>query len=549
MRKRVVAFVLLFAASAFGAEDTPRLVVAVSIDQMRADYLERFGPYFGKDGFNRLRSGGAWFQNCHYQHALTITAPGHATILSGVNANVHGIIGNEWLDRTTFLKGNAVEDTDAPLVGLPPRADRYINPTWAAKAGRSPRNFLGTTVGDQLKARYGAAAKVFGVADKDRSAILMAGPKADCAYWTEEGIFVTSTYYRPQLPDWVEELNAAHNGAKTFGRIWDRLLDKAIYDRVQGPDDMAGEDSVAGLGTTFPRKIIGTANKVDGSFYGAFDRTPWANELVAVMAERLIEVEKLGQDDVPDLLAVGFSQPDAVGHTFGPDSHEMMDTYLRLDRTLAEFLKFLDAKVGAGRYLLVLTADHGVSPLVERVVADKGPGSAARFSVPGFDATLTHALDGVFGPLPDEATWYTRDGGSFHLNPAALQIRQASPGRVMAELKRVLLDYPWVAAVYTRDELTDPKPLDAKGEMMRRSFNAARSPDVITLNRPHFTTSKAGTGHGTPYEFDTHVPQVWFGAGVKPGVHPEPVAVEDIAPTLAGRLGLELPAAKGTRLF
>ncbi|HWA27754.1 MAG TPA: alkaline phosphatase family protein [Lacunisphaera sp.] len=539
----------LLAASLAAADTKPRLVVAISVDQMRADYLERFGPYFGDGGFNRLVTQGAWYQNCHYQHAITITAPGHATILSGVNANVHGIIGNEWLDRATFLKGNAVEDTSAPLVGLPPRADRYLSPTWAAKAGRSPRNFLGTTVGDQLKARYGAKAKVFGVADKDRSAILMAGRKADCAYWTEEGIFVTSTYYRAQLPKWVDELNAAYNGAKKFGQTWDRLLDKAVYDRVQGPDDMAGEDSVAGLGTTFPKQITGTSNKVDGSFYGAFDRTPWANELVAAMAQRVVEVERLGQDEVPDLLAVGFSQPDAAGHTFGPDSHEIMDTYVRLDRTLADFLKFLDVRVGSGRYLVILTADHGVAPLPERVLADHGPGSASRFSVAGIDAALTHALDSVFGPLPDEASWFTRDGGAIHLNPAALQTRQAPPGPVMAELKRVLLQYPWVAAVYTRTELTDPKPLDAIGETVRRSFNVDRSPDVITVAKPNFTSAKAGTGHGTPYEYDTHVPQVWFGAGVKPGVHTEPVAVEDIAPTLAGRLGLNLPEAKGKRLF
>jgi len=550
MWNRILVILACWLAGTVGAaEEKPRLVVVISVDQMRADYLERFGPYFGADGFNRLTTKGAWYQNCHYQHAITITAPGHATILSGVNANVHGIIGNEWLDRTTFLKGNAVEDTNAPLVGLPPRADRYLSPTWAAKAGRSPRNFLGTTVGDRLKARYGAASKVFGVADKDRSAILMAGCKADGAYWTEEGIFVTSTYYRPQLPDWVQKFNATHSGALTFGRTWDRLLDKAIYDRVQGPDDMTGEDSVAGLPTTFPKRITGTADKVDGSFYGAFDRTPWANELVAAMVQRLIEVEGLGRDEVPDLLAVGFSQPDAAGHTYGPDSHEIMDTYLRLDRTLAEFLRFLDAQVGLDHCLVVLTADHGVAPLPERVLADKGPGSAGRISVAGVDTALAHALDTVFGPLPDEASWFTRDGGSIHLNPAALQVRQAPPGRVMAELKRVLLGYPWIAAVYTRDEMTDPKPLDREGEMMRRSFNVERSPDVIILGKPHFTSSKAGTGHGTPYEYDTHVPQLWLGAGVKAGVHSEPVAVEDIAPTIAGRLELELPAAKGKRLF
>ena len=182
MRHRGLLLLLAcFTAASLQSADQPappRLAVLISVDQMRADYLERFRPYFGADGFKRFIDQGAWFQECHYQHAVTKTAPGHATIPSGVHANVHGIIANEWLDRKTFIQGNNVEDVDAPLVGLPPKLDRYANATFAAKAGRSPRNFLGVTVGDRLKAKYGAAAKVYGVADKDRAAILMSGPKA-----------------------------------------------------------------------------------------------------------------------------------------------------------------------------------------------------------------------------------------------------------------------------------------------------------------------------------------------------------------------------------
>lgn len=546
-RLPLTVLLLLSVLPLVSAAETPRLTVVISVDQMRGDFLERFRPHFGPDGFLRL-AGGANYLDCHYRHALTVTAPGHSTILSGVNADVHGIIGNEWLDRATLSRGNAVEDVDAPLVGLPPRADRYPNATWAAKAGRSPRNFLGTTVGDRLKARY-PGAKVFGVADKDRSAILMAGPKADGAYWTEEGIFVTSTYYRKELPTWVQGFNETHNGAQFFGRTWDRVLAKEVYDRVQGPDDQAGEDQVAGLPVTMPKLVVGPNNRADGAYFAAFDRTPWANELVAAMAQRLIEVEGLGQDDVPDLLAVGFSQPDATGHTYGPDSHEVMDTYLRLDRTVADFLEFLDARIGLARCLIVLTADHGVAPLPERVLADKGPGSAERFTRPEFDATLTRALDSVFGPLPDDLVWFTRDGAAIHLNPGALQVRQASTRAVATELQRVIRAQPWAFAVYTRDELTGPAPLDRLGEMVRRSFHPVRSPDVITILRPHFTTQKTGTGHGTPHAYDTHVPQVWFGPGVPVGNHAERVAVEDIAPTLAGLLGVELPDAKGRRLF
>lgn len=528
---------------------TPRLAVVISVDQMRADYLERFAPYFGDGGFKRLLAGGTQFTRCDYGHAYTITAPGHATILSGVNADVHGIIANDWVDRQTYLKGNAVEDTRSPLLGLPPRVGRHRNATEAAKSGRSPRNFLGTTVGDRLKARYGAAAKVYGVGDKDRSAILMAGRQADGAFWTEEGVFVTSTYYGPELPAWVREFNTSLNAAQFYGVTWDRLLPVEVYDRVQGRDDQPGEEETAGLPRTLPKRITGTGPAPTGDFFTAYDRSPWANAQVAALARRVIEVESLGQDEVPDLLAIGFSQPDATGHTYGPDSHEMMDTYLRLDRTLAELLDFLEAKVGLARCVIVLTADHGVAPLPERVVERDGPGSAGRVVLNKLNGEVTRALDAEFGPLPDQGVWFLRDGG-FYVNAAALAARGVTSAQVQGVIKRVLLTQPWIGLAYTREEFTSGQPLDAAGEMARRSFHAGRSADVVFYLRRYFTTNKTGIGHGTPFDYDTHVPSVWLGAGVPRGVRSEPVHVEDIAPTLAGLLGVDLPPpVAGRRLF
>lgn len=529
----------------------PRLAVVVVVDQMRADYLARFRPYFGEGGFKRLLEGGADYQNCHYQHGITKTAPGHATILSGVNANVHGIIANEWLDRTTFLQGNAVEDTASPLVGLSPRTDRYPNALLAAKAGRSPRNFLGTTVGDQLKARYGSAAQVYGVGDKDRSAILPAGRKADGAYWTEEGIFVTSTYYQRELPVWVAEFNVRRNAAQYFGQTWDRLREKSLYDAVQGPDDAPGEQPEDGLPVTFPKRVDGGRATLSGVFYNAFDHVPWNNDLVEEMAECTITANHLGQDEIPDLLTIGFSQTDKTGHAYGPDSHEVMDSYLRLDLTMARLCKFLDETVGRGQWVLALTADHGVSPLPEKIQAEKGPAVGGRISGGQVDEHVTAALDQAFGPLTDGLYWAVRDGGvGYHLNPAALKAKALGAAQVEDVIKAALLAQPAFAAAYTRAQLESPAPLDDIGEMMRLSYLPARSPDVVCVYRPHIVGRKLGADHGTPYEFDTHVPQLWFGAGVKPGVHAERVAVEDLAPTLAGLLGVSLPVeAKGRRLF
>ncbi len=529
----------------------PRLAVVISVDQMRADYLERFRPYFGEGGFKRLTDQGAWFQDCHYQHAVTKTAPGHATILSGVHANVHGIVANDWLDRSTFISGNNVEDVTTPLVGLPPRLDRYANATFAAKAGRSPRNFLGVTVGDRLKAKYGAAAKVFGVADKDRAAILMSGPKADGAYWTEEGGFVTSTYYRPALPDWLAQFNAERGAAQHFGQVWDRLLDPAIYDRVQGPDDAPGEQTEDGLSTTFPKKIDGGKPKLSLTYYDAFDHVPWDNDLVEDLVERLVANEHLGEDAVPDLLCVGFSQPDKVGHAYGPDSHEIMDTYLRLDRTLAKLFQFLDTHVGAGHYVVVLTADHGVPPLPETTQRKLGAAAAGRLSGGALDKFLFAALDAAYGALPENGYWAVRDNSGYHLNPAALAAKHLTPSQLEDKISAVLLTHPMIAKVYTRDQLTNPAPLDEFGEAERLSFYPPRGTDVVYIPKPFFIErATAGSTHGTPYEYDTHVPQVWYGAGIKSAVHTESVHVEDLAPTLAAMLGVTLPAeAKGAVLL
>lgn len=542
----ILGALTLSGASLAAAEPPPRLAVVVTVDQMRADYLERFRPWFGEGGFKRLLAGGAVYSDCHYGHAVTKTAPGHATLLSGVNANVHGIVANEWLDRASFIQGNAVEDTGAPLVGLPPRLGRYPNATLAAKAGRSPRNFLGVTVGDELKARY-PGAKVFGVADKDRSAILPAGAKADGAYWTEEGIFVTSTYYRAELPAWVQEFNAAHNAAQFSGRTWDRLLDKSVYDQVQGPDDAPGEESSSGLPATFPKRLPEAG---DADFFGAFDRTPWNNDQVEAMARRLIEMEQLGADDIPDLLAVGFSQTDAMGHAYGPDSHEVMDSYLRLDRTLARFFAFLDARVGAGRWVLVLTADHGVAPLPERIQADKGPGAAGRIDGKTLDAHVAAALDRTFGPLAPPLYWAVRDNSGYHVNPAALRARHLELDRVAAALQAALQAHPMIARAYTRAELTGTARLDSIGEMTRLSYFPARSADVLFVEKYAFQLRAQGTTHGTPHDYDTHVPLVWYGAGVTPGVRTGTVHVEDLAPTLAGLFRVQLPPeARGRRLF
>jgi len=548
------SLVLMAGTLAFGATPPPALVVVISVDQMRADYLDRFAPYFGEGGFNRLTRQGLVFTDNHYRHAVTKTGPGHAVILTGVHAEQNGIVANEWRLRTwpALEQVNCVEDREAPLVGAAPRAVRSPGGVLEAKAGRSPRPLLASTVGDQLKLRHGAAAKVFGVADKDRAAILMTGRLADGAYWTEEGRVVTSTFYRSELPDYLTAFNAERHAEQVFGREWTRLLDAQVYDAVQGPDDAAAEADDFGLARTFPKRIDGGRDKISKDFYEAFDHSPWNNELVAMLVRELVVRVKLGTaDGAPDLLASGFSQSDKIGHAYGPDSHEVMDSFLRLDRTLAELLRFLDEKVGPSGYTVVLTADHGAAPMPERIQAMARDVATGRVRGAEFDVLVTSALDAQFGALADGERWAARDGLAYHLNPAALAQKQFAYGVIEAAVRAALLTHPAVAAAYTRARLTDPTPLDRIGEAMRRSYYPPRSPDVMFVLKPYFIDrASTGTTHGTPYQYDTHVPQLWYGAGVPPGVRTERVGVDDIAPTLSRILGIPAPPlAEGRVLF
>lgn len=553
MRSRLPALALgSFLLFGPGLAALPRLTVVISVDQMRADFLDRFAPHFVEGGFRRFREG-ANFPNCFHRHGVTKTGPGHATILTGVMPSVHGIISNEWLLKTwpNLEEVNCVEDRDSPLVGLGPRGFRSPGGVLEAKSGRSPRHLLAPTIGDRLKERHGPAAKVYGVADKDRSAILMAGRKADGAYWTEEGKIVTSRWYRSQLPDYFVDLNAEQRVEKVFGTIWERLLPAAVYEQTQGADDADGESTKYGLGRTFPRRLDGGRPEVSKDFFEAFDHSPWNNELVAEMAQRLLVRERLGEDDgAPDLLAIGFSQTDKAGHAYGPDSHEVMDSFVRLDRTLAELFVFIDREVGLENCVFVLTGDHGAPPTPERRAAAGLAGGRVRAA--DYDGPVETALAERFSPAPGGQRWAMRDGLGFHLNPAALAATKAAPDAAAAVVAETLRRQPRVAASYTRAQMLSSAPLDEAGEAMRRSFHAERSPDVFAVLEPFFMDrTEPGVTHGQPYDYDQNVPLAWFGAGIRPGRDERRVGVDDIAPTLARLLGIQppAPARAGRPLF
>ena len=547
----LAAFVALIAPAVFSAEP-PRLAVVIVVDQFRGDYLARFGPHFSDGGFRRLLANGVNYTRCHYRHAITLTAPGHATVLTGTTPDVHGITANEWLDRATWEMRNCVEDPASPLVGIAPAE---LGPVAAAapdKTGRSPRPLLAATVSDELKKHSGAKARVFAVSNKDRSAILLGGQQADGAYWDENGRFVTSRHYRPDLPAWVRTFNAEGRVVARFGATWDRLLEREVYDRTQGPDDEAGEADTAGLGRTFPRRITGGLAKPGPAFFTAFDNSPFSAEFLGEFARRVVTEEKLGRGEATDLLCVSFSQVDTAGHNYGPDSHEVMDSVVRLDRTLAMLLEHLDREVGLARCVFAFTADHGIMPLPERVLRTQPGIPAGRVKPAEMDAAAVKALEARFGAAPKGETWFTRDNAGIHLRPAALAARGATAPEAARVVRDAWATLPYMAAVHTREELLAAKP-DAPGILgaLRRSYRREGDRDVVYAFKPNFVAkSGAGVSHGSPHDYETHVPLVFSGPGVPRGRRDEQVSVEDLAPTLSALLGVPVPAtATGRRLF
>ena len=545
---RVLIFLAIARLAGAAEVTSPKLAVVIAVDQLRADYLVRFRPYFGEGGFKRLLEGGADFRNAHYRHAVTHTAPSHALMLSGVHANVHGVIGNDWFDRATWEQVNSVEDGDSPLVGTIPAELGPVAAANPAKTGRSPKNFSATTIGDVLKQRYRDKAKVFTASNKDRSAILLGGKLGDSAYWDEKGKFVTSRHYRAELPAWVVAFNQEKWAQGAFGKIWERLLAPEIYEKVQGPDDAAGEYEGSGLTRVFPKRMSAAGGATSAAFLTAYENSPFSTEALGEFVQRAIGEEQLGRHAGTDLLGVSFSQVDAIGHNYGPDSHEVMDSMLRLDRVLAALLDKIDRDVGLAHCVIVLTSDHGVAPLPERDVTRSG----ARVKPADLDAAVNKALDAAFGELPTGERWFVRDNFSYHLRPAALAAKKLAVAAVAPVVKAALLTVPSVATSFTRDEILAAEPAGEEVlAMLRRSYNAARGRDVVFVLKPYFMIKPtSGSTHATPYDYDTHVPIVFFGAGVPKGVHAEPVGMESLAPTLAALLGVTLPpVADGKKLL
>lgn len=484
----------------------PKLIIGLIIDQFRYDYLNVFQKEY-TGAFARFARQGAVFANAHYEHFPTVTAIGHSTFMSGATPSVSGIIGNSWWDAAAAKVVTSVSDDTTDLVG-------------ADGTGSSPRKMLVSTIPDELKIS-GKGGKSFGISIKDRSAILPAGHMADGAFWfdAQTGNFVSSTYYMKALPDWVAKYNET------------KVVDKYLITDWQSLND--------------PKVVFGKGIRSVGSKYAELDASPFANDMVEALAERAIDAEKLGQGSKIDFLSVSLSANDYVGHAKGPDSPEVHDIALRTDLLIEKFLLYVDKKIGLSNVLLVLSADHGVAPIVEVNQARRMPGQ--RLVAGDQNKILEKALSDKFG----EGKWITnRTEYGFTLNRELIQKKKLLLSEVQEYAADSLRMLPGVQRVYSHSQLLRGQvPSDRFHTRVINGFFPARYPDLVLVQYPYFLFDKTGTTHGLPFNYDTHVPVIFYGAGVKPGKYFSQVAVNDIAPTLAAMLEIEIPSGAYGRVL
>jgi predicted AlkP superfamily pyrophosphatase or phosphodiesterase len=519
----------LVAGETMAPSDAPRLLVLVVFDQFRGDYLTRWQELFSPDGFNTLTRDGAWFTNCHYPYANTVTGPGHATLGTGCTPSQHGIIGNDWYDRSV-----------SGMVYCASLGDRYrAVPTVGKKppAGGCPERLLVPTLGDVVKKATRSRGKVIGISLKDRGAVLATGRGADLCLWldTASGNFITSEYYTGRLPSYMGRLNNRKLADRWFDLAWDRLRDDISYVQYSGVDDSRNEGTGIKQGRVFPHPMSGGEKKKGAKFYEAVYTSPFGNDLLWDAAKTVIQSEELGRRNTTDYLVVSFSSNDAVGHTWGPDSQEVLDVTLRSDLIVGEMIRHLDERVGRQHYVLALSADHGVCPLPE--LASRG----SRVDTTDIGKKLEAHLSGKFGPV---GKWIeAQSAGAVYLKRSTIK----ASGRPQAVVENAVAawfrDQPHIQSVYTRTQLVSRDALDATGQQVKASFRSERSGDVFPIVKPYSLLGKGHTGttHGSPHPYDTHVPLVIFGKGVVPGKRNELSSPQLAAVILAQAIGQKMP--------
>jgi predicted AlkP superfamily pyrophosphatase or phosphodiesterase len=504
----------------------PKLVVGIVVDQMRWDFLYRYyDRYTAGGGFKRFLNQGFSCENTLIPYTPTLTACGHATIYTGSVPSIHGITGNAWYDRLLGRSVYCTEDETVTTVGA------------AGTAGEmSPRNMLVTSICDELRLSTNFRSKVIGISFKDRGGILPAGHSANAAYWYNpaSGDWISSTYYMGALPKWVTDFNNKKHVDRYYRQNWNTLYPIETY--VQSTADQKTYEAKP-LGTEvkgFPYSL----EKFVTKNYAAIASTPHGNSLTSDMAKAAIEAEALGTDNFTDFLAVSYSSPDYIGHAFGPNSIEIEDTYLRLDKELGDLFDYLDTKIGKGQYLVFLSADHGVSHVPGFLTENKIPAGTKSSQL--IMDQLNTGLKGKFGHNNLIVSMYN---AQVHLNHLLIDSLKLNRNTIKKSIMDSLQYRDGIVRLIDLDEF-DKVPLSSKlKDMFANGYFPQRNGDLQMQLTPQWIDGgSSGTTHGSPYPYDSHIPLLWYGWNITPGKTYREVYMTDIAPTIAALLKIQTPS-------
>ncbi len=522
----------------FTAAQKPKLVVGIVVDQMRYDYLTRFWDRYGDNGFKKLINNGYNCKNTHYNYMPTYTGPGHASIYTGTTPENHGIISNTWFDKTINKNTYCTSDTIFKTISTPTKYG-----TIDSKYGEmSPSKMLTTTITDELKLATNFKGKTYGISIKDRGAILPAGHKANAAYWFEggeTGKWISSSFYMKELPKWLNELNNSNPANKYLEQSWKTLYPINTY-TSSIPDDNPYEVLFkTEEKPVFPHDL--KALRDSNNNYSLIKSTPFGNTILKQLAFELIKNEQLGKDDFTDFLSISFSSPDYIGHQFGPMSVEIEDTYLRLDKELAEIITFFEKNIGKENLLIFLTADHGAVNVSQYLIDNNMPGGY-------FHEDLLDSNLRVFLKTEYRVDSLIKNVSNYQvfLNTDLIQKNNWDIEAIENTVANYLLKQKGIAKTVTSTALKNTEFTDRIIANAQRGYNQTRSGNILFVLESGwvpFYKSHKGTTHGSPYHYDTHVPLLWYGGKIKKGETDREILIPDIAATLAQLLNIQAPSA------
>lgn len=521
-------FISTYVFSQQNKSDVPKLIVGIVVDQMRYDYIIKFQKNFTKGGFNKLINEGVFLKNVHYNYIPTYTAPGHASIYTGTTPRFHNIIANDWFDKFQKKDVYCVSDESVNSVG-----------TNNANGKMSPRNLKSSTITDELKLFYKDKSKVIGISIKDRSAILPAGHLADAAFWWDEetGNFISSTFYLQQLPQWIINFNNQQLPKQYLQKNWDLLLPKEKYISTL-PDSNKYERSI--VSNHAPKFPYDFSDYVKNNKFNVLKYTPYGNSILIDLAKECIINEKLGQHPQTDFLCISFSSTDYIGHYYGTEALELEDAYYRLDRDLNNLISFLDKNIGKNNYLLFLTADHAGAINTQYLKDNKFP--VNYFSETKLQQDLKKFLQQEYN---DSTLIYEVNNEQIFLNIEKIQSKKIDITKLKQSIQTFCYQYPEIAEVFLKEDLVRSNFKDRSlYGLVANGYSPSLSGDIIFVLHPgNMDYGDKGTTHGSAYNYDTHIPLIFYGWKIKHSESTDLYRITQIAPTLSYILSINLPNA------